>query len=155
MAVRVFFSFSSSDITHYYLMKAWKKNPKIDFTFTDYQLPKAIKSEDIPYIKRICKERVDAVSTFVLLIGDDTKSKTTFVKYEVECAVKKGCRLFALNLNNSKKADHLCPDFIKNLGFVFLPYSQKALSYCLENVQKQETGKNYVLSDQIYKKLCV
>jgi len=103
MAVRVFFSFSSSDITHYYLMKAWKKNPKIDFTFTDYQLPKAIKSEDIPYIKRICKERVDAVSTFVLLIGDDTKSKTTFVKYEVECAVKKGCRLFALNLNNSKK----------------------------------------------------
>jgi len=52
MAVRVFFSFSSSDITHYYLMKAWKKNPKIDFTFTDYQLPKAIKSEDIPYIIR-------------------------------------------------------------------------------------------------------
>lgn len=153
MASRVFFSFSSLDISHYYLMKAWKKNPHTDFTFVDYQLPKAINSENIPYIKRICKERIDSVSTFVLLIGKDTKFKTTFVKYEVECAIKKGCRLFALNLNNSRDEDNLCPDFIKNLGFVFLPYSQKVLSYCLENIPKQATGTNYVLPDETYKKL--
>ncbi|RDC50952.1 hypothetical protein DVA85_16175 [Acinetobacter sp. RIT592] len=153
MVSRVFFSFSSTDIKQYYLMKAWKKNPNTDFTFIDYQLPTVIRSENIPYIKKVCKERIDSVSTFVLLIGEDTKLKTTFVKYEVECAVKKGCRLFALNLNNSRRSDELCPDFIKNLGFVFLPYSQKALIYCLENISKQEAGKNYVLSDSTYKML--
>ena len=153
MASRVFFSFSSTDIKQYYLMKAWKQNPHTDFTFIDYQLPTAIRSENIPYIKKVCKERIDSVSTFVLLIGKDTKLKPTFVKYEVECAVKKGCRLFALNLNNSRSSDNLCPDFIKNLGFVFLPYSQKALIYCLENIPKHEAGKNYVLSDATYKKL--
>lgn len=50
----------------------------------------------------------------------DTYTKTTFVKWEVEVAIEKGCRLFGANLNNCRTKDWLCRYFFADKGALFI-----------------------------------
>lgn len=86
---RTFVSFSSADIGHYYMMMAWNANEHIDFNFRDFQLEEKINSQNPSYINSVCKAKIRLVDTFVLLIGDDTWTKTVFVQPEVEAAIEK------------------------------------------------------------------
>jgi hypothetical protein len=97
-------------------MCAWKAHEHIDFDFADFQLDEAIASEDEYYIKRVCRDKIRRADTYALLIGQDTFTKTTFVKWEVEVAIEKGSRLIGINLNNSRFKDHLCPWFFADRG---------------------------------------
>ena len=72
---RTFVSFSSSDITSYHMMCAWKGHEHIDFNFYDLQLEEAIDSTNEQYIKRVCRAKLNRAGTFVLLIGSDTGTK--------------------------------------------------------------------------------
>lgn len=49
---RTFVGFSSSNISYYRMMCAWKANEHIDFDFADFQLDDAINSENEYYISR-------------------------------------------------------------------------------------------------------
>jgi hypothetical protein len=98
---RTFVSFSSTDILHYRLMCAWKAHEHIDFDFADFQLDEAIDSENI---KQVCRNKIRLADTYALLIGQDTFTKTTFVKWEVEIAIEAiygvdGIRLFTTNMS--------------------------------------------------------
>ena len=86
---RTFVGFSSTDIRSYWLMCAWKNNSKIDFNFVDCQLAQEINSENEAYIKRKCRERINMAGTFISLIGQDTKSKHKYVRWELEVALEK------------------------------------------------------------------
>ncbi len=129
---RTFVSFSSSDIGRYRLMCAWKAHEHIDFNFADFQLEEAINSQNEYYIKRICRNKIRRADTFVLLIGDDTYTKTTFVKWEVEVAIEKGCRLIRVNLNNGRFKDWLCPWFFADQGAVFVPFSSRIVAEAMK-----------------------
>src|SRR5271157_2691018 len=83
---RTFVSFSSADKGRYDLMCAWKAHEHINFNFADFQLDEAINSKTPYYIKSVCAAKVRRADTFVLLIGNDTYTKTVFVKDEVEVA---------------------------------------------------------------------
>jgi len=74
---RTFVSFSSSDKRCYDLMCAWKAHQYIDFNFADFQLDEAINSQTPYYIKSRCAAKVRRADTFVLLIGNDTYTKTS------------------------------------------------------------------------------
>ena len=113
---RTFVSFSSTDIDYYRTMHMWKANEHIDFDFADFQLDKAIDSEDERYIKQICRPKIRRADTFILLIGNDTFTKTTFVKWEVDVAIEKGCRLIGVNLNHRRRRDFLSPYFFTGNG---------------------------------------
>jgi hypothetical protein len=41
-------------------------------------------------------------STFVMLIGEDTRYKHKYVRWEAEVAIEKKCRLIGVNLDNSR-----------------------------------------------------
>lgn len=86
---RAFVGFSNTDIHYYRMMQAWKKNSKFDFNFIDCQLIKAINSNDEIYIKRKLRERINMSSTFISLIGEDTRRKHKFVRWEMEVALEK------------------------------------------------------------------
>ena len=73
----------------------------------------------------------DADVADVLLIGGDTFTKTTYVKWEVEVAVEKGCRLIGVNLNNSRFTDILAPWFFVNRGALYVPYSPHIVAKAL------------------------
>ncbi len=129
---RTFVGFSSTDISRYYLMCAWKAHEHIDFNFADFQLDAAINSEDEDYIKRVCRAKIRQADTYALLIGTDTFTKTTFVKWEIEVALEKGCRLIGVNLNNGRFKDWQCPHFFSDKGALFVPFSSRIVAIALE-----------------------
>ena len=153
MSSRVFVGFSSTDIHYYHLMCAWKNNSKIDFNFIDCQLHEEIDSEDELYIKRKCRERINMAGTFISLIGGDTKSKHKYVRWELEVALEKGCRIIGVNLDGSRQMNsEKCPKIIQNIGAIFVPFSPKVVAYALDNYQ-MKNSKSYYYPDSVYEKL--
>ena len=55
---RTFVGFSSSDISYYHLMCAWKAHDHIDFDFADFQIDEAINSTNEYYIKQVCRNKI-------------------------------------------------------------------------------------------------
>lgn len=150
---RTFVGFSSTDRNMYELMGAWRKNNRFDFNFADCQLNTAINSEDEDYIKRKCRERIEMAGTFALLIGRDTRSKHKYVRWEIQVAIEKGCKLIGINLDGGRglNAD-LCPPIMQDVGAVFVPYSPAIIAHALVNPTNSERG-NYSYSPAIYKSL--
>lgn len=150
---RTFVGFSSTDIRYYYLMRAWKENTKFDFNFTDCQLIKEIRSEDEEYIKRQCRERINMAGTFISLIGEDTKSKYKYVRWELEVALEKECRIIGVNLDGSRQINfNTCPKIIQDVGAIFVPFSPDIIEYALKNYQMQDNG-NWHYPDSVYQQL--
>lgn len=148
---RTFISFSSTDIRMYHMMCAWKANENIDFNFADFQLDEKINSNNPAYIKSVCRNKIRRSDTFVLLIGEDTWDKDVFVKYEVEVAIEKGCKLIGVNLNNERFKDDLCPYFFEDIGAIFVPFSPKILSEALK--REMRTKGNWSFKDDVYTRL--
>ena len=154
---RTFVGFSSSDMHYYRLMQAWKKNTNLDFNFTDCQLHTAINSTNEAYIKRLCRERIGMAGTFISLIGQDTRFKNTFVKWEIEVALEKNCRIIAVNLDRSSNDGRrinnlLTPSVLKNVGAVFVPYSPNIIAHALTKYKRNPNDDYHYLS-YIYEKL--
>lgn len=152
MASRVFVSFSSTDIHYYRLLTAWKAKQDDDFNFIDCQLHSAINSDNETYIKRLCRERINMAGTLILLIGKDTKSKHKYVKWEIEVALEKECRIICINLNKNRAIDDLCPSILKDKGAMFIPYNKSIIQYALDNFVKKDSG-NWSYKESFYKKL--
>ncbi|HDR0967239.1 TPA: TIR domain-containing protein [Pasteurella multocida] len=150
---RTFVGFSSTDMHYYRLMCAWKNNHNIDFNFTDCQLNRALNSEDEKYIKRICRERINMAGTFISLIGQDTKFKHKYVRWELEVALEKGCRIIGANLNGSRQMNpDTCPKIIRDVGAIFVSFSPMIIAYALQNY-KMETYGNWYYNDSVYQQL--
>lgn len=150
---RTFIGFSSNDIHYYRLMQAWKKNENIDFNFTDCQLTAEVNSENEAYIKRRCRERINMSGYYIMLIGEDTRYKHKYVKWEAEVAKEKGCTIIGVNLNGSRNFDSMrTPSVIKDVGAIFVTLSPKIIKYALENYQKKSTG-NYAYKESVYQSL--
>ncbi len=147
---RTFVSFSSADKGRYDLMCAWKAHEHIDFNFADFQLDEAVNSQRPYYIKLVCAAKIRRADTFLLLIGNDTYTKTVFVKDEVEVA--KGCRMIGVNLNNCRLRDRLCPSFFANVGALFVPFSSRIIAEAL-NWQKHGASPSYYFFDEVYTRL--
>jgi len=150
---KTFVGFSSTDIHYYRLMLAWKENEHIDFNFANCQLAQEINSEDEAYIKRKCRERIDLAGTFAVLIGQDTRKKNKYVRWEMEVALEKGCRIIGINLDGSRKmVKETCPPIIQDIGAIFVPFSPKIVGYALENFKMHDKGY-WHYPDEVYKKL--
>lgn len=152
MGYRCYVGFSSTDKRYFDLMKAWKANENQDFDFIDCQLDKAIDSENEDYIKRKCRECIKTSSTFIQIIGNDTKHKHKYVRWEAEVALEKNCRVICININGSREKDSLCPPILDNIGAVFVPFNQAIIQYAINNFPKKEKG-NWHYPDSVYREL--
>lgn len=150
---RTFVGFSSTDIQYYRLMLAWKANENIDFNFTNCQLQEEINSENEEYIKRKCRERINLAGKYVLLIGQDTKSKYKYVRWEAEVAIEKECTIIGVNIDKSRSINvDTCPPIIRNIGAIFVPFSPKIIAFALENYSMNRDN-DYHYKDEVYKNL--
>lgn len=150
---RTFVGFSSTDIRRYSLMKAWKENENIDFDFADCQLTDEINSEDETYIKRKCRERINMAGKYIILIGEDTRSKHKYVRWEAEVAIEKGCTIIGCNLDSSRQiVERTCPPIIKDIGAIFVSYSPQIIKHAIENYKMHGSG-NYHYNPEVYEKL--
>jgi len=135
-------------------MQAWKANQNIDFNFTDCQLHSEINSENEQYIKRKCRERINMAGKYAMLIGQDTKSKHKYVRWEAEVAIEKKCTIIGVNLDGSKSMKmNTCPPIIRDIGAIFIPFSPKIVAYAIENYQMHDDNDNYHYKDHVYRSL--
>lgn len=134
-------------------MLAWKESEHIDFNFADFQLAQELESENETYIKRKCRERISMAGSFISLIGKDTRSKHKYVRWEMEVALEKECRIIGVNLDGARQiVDATCPPIIKDVGAIFVPFSPKIVAYVLENYKMNDKG-NWYYNDEVYKQL--
>lgn len=139
MASRVFVGFSSTDIDYFNLMKAWKKNENIDFDFIDLQISKEINSDNEQYIKGILRKKITNSGTFIQIIGQDTKRKHKYVRWEADIALEKNCRIIGVNINKLMSMDNtLTPAILKNTGSMFVPFNAKIVKHALDNYTQHE-----------------
>ena len=152
---RTFVSFSSSDISSYHMMCAWKGNEHIDFNFYDLQLEAAVDSTNEQYIKRVCRAKLNRAGTVILLIGSDTRLKTTYVKWEAEVAIENDCRLMAVNLDKYRRINPATsPSWFDNVGAMFVPFSPQIVAYALEHWQTpRPRAGNWEYNDAQYQAL--
>ena len=151
---RTFVGFSSTDIRYYRLMQAWKQHEHIDFNFTDCQLLSEVNSENEQYIKSKVRERINMAGKFVMLIGQDTKSKHKYVRWEAEVAIEKNCTIIGVNLDGSRNmVSNTCPPIIRDIGAIFVPFSPKIVAYAIENYSMHDDNDNYHYKDSVYKNL--
>ncbi|MDU0457635.1 MAG: TIR domain-containing protein [Geobacteraceae bacterium] len=150
---RTFIGFSSTDLRYYRLMLAWKEHEHIDFNFADFQLSSEINSENETYIKRKCRERINLAGKFVMLIGEDTRFKYKYVRWETEVAIEKGCTIIGVNLDGSRQmVEATCPPIIRDIGAVFVPYSPRIIAHALEHYEMKTSG-NYRYKDDFCRQL--
>jgi len=147
---RTFVSFSSTDIGRYYMLCAWKAHEHIDVNFANFQLDEKINSSNPSYIKSVCRNKVRRADTFALVIGNDTWKKTEFVQSEVEVAIEKGCRLIAMNLNDCRFKDWLCPHFFADKGALFVPFSPRIVAKALKPWKRPPPESNLTSGDWIF-----
>ncbi|BDA70761.1 hypothetical protein CAL7716_049270 [Calothrix sp. PCC 7716] len=134
-------------------MLAWKNNTNIDFNFTDCQLAQEINSENEAYIKRCCRERINMAGKFIQLIGQNTRWKYKYVRWEAEVALEKKCTIIGVNLDGARQmVEETCPPVIRDVGAIFVPFSPRIIKYALENY-KMYDNDNYYYLDNVYKSL--
>lgn len=150
---RTFVGFSSTDIHYYRLMQAWKSNTNIDFNFTDCQLRNEIHSENEVYIKHLVRQRISMAGKYLMLIGQDTRYKYKYVRWEAEVAIEKGCTIIGVNLDGSRRmVEKTCPPIIRSIGAMFVPFSPQIVAYAIENYKMHEDD-NWHYKDSVYKQL--
>jgi hypothetical protein len=152
---RAFVGFSSTDILSYRVMCAWQAREHIAFQFCDCQHTDAILSHSEAYIKSRCRDRLDRAGTYILLIGSDTRLRETYVKWEVEVAIEKKCRLIGVNLDFWRYQNPAtCPPVLRAAGAVFVPFSPQIIQFTLEHwTRPLQTGCYYYYDDSVYTNL--
>ena len=90
---------------------------------------------------------------YILLIGEDTRYKYKYVRWEAQVAIEKSCTIIGCNLDGSRRTIQAkCPPVINNIGAIFVPFSPYIIRYALEHYV-MHNSRNYEYRDEVYKKL--
>lgn len=123
-----------NDMSYYRLMTAWNANDGFSLNFHNaHDLNTARDSSQEESIKRQLRERFDNSKMLIVLIGENTRYLTKFVKWELEVALKLAMPIVAVNLNNSRTLDDRCPPTIKDELVVHVPFKHNIIEYAMEN----------------------
>lgn len=152
---------ADNDLFYYRLMRAWKQNDNTSFYFYDAHDINTILDKSEESIKRGLQERFRNTNVFVLLVGEHTKYKYKFVRWEIEQAIKREIPCIVVNLNGRRSMDmERCPALMREHLAVHISYNAKIMQYALENwprsyqelVKQGETGA-YYYGDKVYERL--
>lgn len=132
---KTYIAFDGDNDLHYYrMMTAWSENPRFSFEFYNaHDLNSARDSSSEESIKRQLRVRFANSKVFVLLIGNNTRYLTKFVKWEIEVAIKLDIPIIAANLNGSKRKDNLCPPALDDSLAIFVPFGAKIIEHAMVN----------------------
>jgi hypothetical protein len=150
-----------TDMRYYRLMEAWRDNEHLDFNFHNaHDLNTARDSSQEESIKRQLRERFANSKLLIVLIGENTRYLTKFVRWEMEVALRLGLPIIGVNLNGARFRDERCPPTIRDELAVYVPFKEKIVTYALDdwpqahatNVRAGKTGPFHYL-DEVYGRL--
>lgn len=137
-----------TDMRYYRLMTAWSANERFEFEFHDaHDLNTARDSSQEESIKRQLRERFANSKAFIVLIGENTRYLTKFVKWEIETAIRLDLPIVAVNLNGSRQIDDRCPPALRSALAIYVPFNEKIITHALkdwpaDHAQYRRQGKS-------------
>jgi hypothetical protein len=126
---------ADNDIHWYRLMTAWSDNENFKFNFYNaHDLTTIRPGSTEESIKASLRERMRNSKVLVVLIGTNTRFCNTYVKWEIELAIKHGLPIIAINLNGDRKFDeNLCPKALRETLAIHVPFKEALMTYALDN----------------------
>ena len=124
-----------NDSKYYNLMKAWRDNDDIDFNFYNAHDLTTIRTWSSEESKRVSlRERMKNSKVLVLLIGENTRYCSTWVKWEIELALKHDLPIIAVNLDGDREYNAtLCPSALRGKLAIHIPFSPGIMAYALDH----------------------
>ena len=126
---------ADSDIRYYRLMQAWKQNDNTEFDFNnahDVNIIRPWSGEDS--IKSALRERMRNSRVLVVLVGEKTKFQNTYVRWEIELAIKHGLPIIVVNLSGARfKDESRCPLILRDALAVHISFNRAIMQYALEH----------------------
>lgn len=149
------------DINYYEMLTAWAANTNIDFDLNDaHDLNTAADSSQEESIKKELQIRFANSKLFILIIGESTRFKTKFVKWEIETAIRLTLPIICINLNGSRANDALMPPVLKNELAIYISFKYKIIKFAMDNwptadKQYRKDGKTgpYYYDNSVYERL--
>lgn len=107
---KTYVAFASENIHYYYMMKAWRENENIEFSFYDaHTLNISLDSSKRETIKRNLRERMKNAKQVVLLGSPTGRRKgsdgTSFLAHEIEVIMEFGLPVVIANLDKDRTVD--------------------------------------------------
>jgi hypothetical protein len=125
---------ADSDIHYYRLMEAWKQNDNMSFNFHnahDINTIRAWSSEDSK--KAQLRERMANSKVLIVLVGEKTRFQQTYVRWEIDLAIKGNLPIIVVNLNGSRYMDESrCPLILRTELAVHVPYNRAIIQWALD-----------------------
>ena len=123
-----------SDIHYYRLMQAWHQNDRTPFSFYNaHELNTARDASQEASIKRQLRERLLNTKVFVVLIGENTRYLTKFVRWEMEQALGLNLPIIGVNLNGMRQQDpERCPPIIRSELAVYISFNPAIMQFALD-----------------------
>lgn len=123
-----------NDMRLYRLMTAWSAHEGFNFEIHNaHDLNTARDTSQEASIKRQLAERFANSKLFLVLIGENTRFLTKFVKWEVETAIRLQLPIVGININGSRAQDDRCPPAMRDTLAVYVPFNEKIITYAMKN----------------------
>ncbi len=116
-------------------MQAWRENDNIDFDFNDAHDIGGIREDsEEATVKKHLRERFSNSKQSIVLVGENTKFKYKYVRWEIEVTQDLELPIIVVNLNGERKIDNdLCPAILKNCLAVHISYNRDIIKYSLDH----------------------
>lgn len=153
--------FDGDDIRYYRLMQAWKENDNIEFDFNNAHDIGGIREDSQEEtIKRHLRERFSNSKQAVVLVGENTKNKYKYVRWEIEVAQDLELPIIVVNLNGKRNIDNdLCPKILKDCLAIHISYNRDIIKYALDDwpefhaSNKRTESTPYYYKESVYEEL--
>lgn len=133
MAKKVFVSFDYENDKHYkFLLEAWNKNDKFDFSFADHS-SEEIDSDEVSRVKVALTQKINSADVTLVIIGKDANKKhpdsdeigyKNWINFEIARSIDAGNSLVAVKID----ATYESPEELLNSG------ASWAMSFTEENI---------------------
>lgn len=126
---------AESDMWAYRYMKGWRVSEHIEFDFQDAHSLNVIADYGVPdTVRRRLRERFSSTKQAIVLIGENTRHRHRFVRWEMDVALNLDLPIIAVNLNGKREMDSdLCPPILCDEYVVHIPFKARIIKYALDN----------------------
>ena len=124
-----------SDMWAYRYMNGWRVSKHIEFDFHDAHDINAIADYSQPdTVRRRLRERFSTAKQAIVLIGENTRHKHRFVRWEMDVALGLDLPIVVVNLNGQRQLDpFLCPPILRDEYLVHVSFKARIIKYALDN----------------------
>lgn len=137
---KTYVAFASEDIKQYYMMKAWRENEHIEFSFYDaHALHISLDSSKPETIKSNLRERMKNAKQVVLLGSSTGRRKgsdgTSFLAHEVKVLMELNLPVVIANLDGDRAVDrNFIPEPLLDARYytMSVSFQPKIIQYALE-----------------------